>query len=133
MFSPTMATVARSCSALASHISPIAISRSNSLFRTDTASSASAFLTANDMLFSEAACDTRNTLTPDFAKALNMREFIPITPTIPNPDTVIRQVSFIEEIPLMAFASPSGTSCVISVPGASGLNVFFITIGIFLW
>ena len=84
------------------------------------------------VLFSDDACDTINTLIPDFARALNMRELIPMIPTIPKPDTVIKQVSLIDEIPLMGFDSPSGIFSVISVPGASGLKVFLITMGMFL-
>ena len=58
-------------------------------------------------------------------------------PTIPSPDTVIRQVSLMEEIPFMAFpshlASSASRVAEMSVPGAEGLNVFLIRIGIFLW
>lgn len=75
-------------------------------------------------IVSEAACDTRNTLIPDCANALKIRWLTPITPTIPNPETVIRQVSFIDDIPLMALPSEAWVASVISVPGTSGLNVF---------
>ena len=43
-----------------------------------------------------------NTLIPSTAKAVKMRWFTPITPTMERPETVIRLVSLIEEIPLMA-------------------------------
>ena len=132
MFSPTIATVARLGSGLISEISPDCSSTANSSLSTLTANSASAFFTANDVLFSLDACDTRNTLTPFFAKALKIRAFIPIMPTIPKPDTVIKQVSLIEEIPLIAFPSGLGRCSEIHVPGAVGLNVFLIQIGIFL-
>ena len=132
MFSPTTATVARSRSAVMSLMSPVLSSFTNSSRSTFTAFSASAFFTANEVLCSDEACDTRNTLTPLRANALKMRELMPITPTIPKPVRVIRQVSLIDEMPLMALPSEVFSS-EMSVPGADGLNVFFIKIGIFLW
>ena len=73
MFSPTIATVARSFSATVSLISPWARSSANSSSNTLTARSASAFRTANVVLFSELACDTINTLMPFFANVLKIR------------------------------------------------------------
>ena len=55
MFSPTMAIVARSGSFLMRLISPIVISWANSADRTSTATSASAFRTPMDVVFSDAA------------------------------------------------------------------------------
>ena len=132
IFSPTTATVARFFSAVILVISPISISFSNALFNTATAKSASSLFNANVVLCSEEACDTRNTLIPFCAKHWKIRELIPITPTIPSPDTVTNDVSLIEEIPLMARESSCTTSLEIFVPGAAELNVFFIMIGIFL-
>ena len=73
IFSPTMATVAKFFSAWIGEISPISISFTNSSFSTSQAKSASALRTPIEVLFSEEACDTRNTLIPFFAKALKMR------------------------------------------------------------
>ena len=73
IFSPTIATVARFLSARIGEISPISISFANSSFSTSQARSASAFRTPIEVLFSDEACETRNTLIPFFAKALKMR------------------------------------------------------------
>ena len=132
IFSPTIAMVAKFISATTGLISPISISFANSSFNTSQANAASWLRTPMEVLFSEEAWDTMNTLMPFCANALKMRKFTPITPTMPKPVTVIRVVSLIEEIPLMAF-EPESTSCLIMVPGASGLKVFFIRMGIFLW
>ena len=132
IFSPTIATVARSFSASIALISPTAISWRNSSRNTFTANSASALRTANVVLFSDDACDTKKTLIPDFASRLNIRELIPMTPTMPIPDKVMRHVSLIDEIPLMAFPSACELSSEMRVPGAEGLKVFLMNIGIFL-
>ena len=84
------------------------------------------------VLFSDEACDTRKTLIPDSANRLNMRELIPITPTMPIPDRVMRQVSLIDEMPLMAFPSMCEWSAEMRVPGADGLKVFLMRMGMFL-
>ena len=131
MFSPTIATVARPPSAFIGEISPISISLANSSFSTSHASSASSFLTPIEVEFSEEACETKKTLMPFSANVLKIRWFTPMTPTMPKPVMVIKQVSLIDEIPLIGFEEWSA-SCFTMVPGASGLNVFFIRIGIFL-
>ena len=56
-----------------------------------------------------------------------------MTPTMPRPCTVMRLVSLMDEIPLMALLRGSLTSCLMIVPPPSGLNVFLMRIGIFLW
>ena len=73
IFSPTIATVARFLSARIGEISPISISFANSSFSTSQARSASALRTPIEVLFSDEACETRNTLIPFFANALKMR------------------------------------------------------------
>ena len=73
IFSPTIATVAKSLSARIGEISPISISFANSSFSTSQARSASALRTPIEVLFSDEACETRNTLIPFFANALKMR------------------------------------------------------------
>ena len=101
IFSPTIATVARSCSAVIEDISPISSSFLNSFESTSTARSASAFLTPMVEEFSDEACDTMNTEMPLSARVEKMRLLTPITPTMPKPDTVTSEVSLIDEIPLM--------------------------------
>ena len=132
MFSPTIATVASSASEVMGNNSPVSISLLNSSFSTRQAFSASSSFTPIEVEFSEEACDTKNTLMPLSANARKMRLLIPITPTIPKPRTLMRLVSLMLEIPLMAFSEPDFPSR-ITVPCPSGLNVFFIKIGIFLW
>ena len=133
MFSPTIATVARLYSARIAFISPVSISAENSLFSASIALCASALRTAKEVVFSLDACDTINTLTPFRASALNMRALIPMIPTMHNPETVIRQVSLIEDMPLMSLPSAEGRCSLMQVPGASGLKVFLISMGMFLW
>lgn len=82
-------------------------------------------------IVSDDACDTKKTLIPDFASRLNIRELIPMTPTMPIPDKVMRHVSLIDEIPLMAFPSACELSSEMRVPGAEGLKVFLMNMGIF--
>ena len=56
-----------------------------------------------------------------------------MTPTMPSPCMVIRQVSFMDEMPLMARPwSLASAFLVMKVPGEDGLKVFLILIGIFL-
>ena len=83
------------------------------------------------VLFSLAAWLTRKTLTPRRVRALKMRELTPITPTMQRLVMVMRQVSLIEDMPLMGFPLLPHLS-LMRVPGASGLKVFFTRIGIFL-
>ena len=73
MFSPTIATVASPLSAFIGEISPISISFANSSFKTSHAKDASSFRTPIEVEFSEDAWDTRNTLIPFSARALNIR------------------------------------------------------------
>ena len=68
---------------------------------------------------------------PWLAKAVKMRRFTPMTPTIDRPETVISVVPLMLEMPLMALRSFS-TLFLIMVPGPSGLNVFLTLMGIFL-
>ena len=45
----------------------------------------------------------------------------------------MRLVSLMDEMPLMALLCGLLTSCLMTVPGASGLKVFLMRIGMFLW
>lgn len=132
MFSPTIATVARFFSAWIGEISPISISLANSSFSTSQARSASALRTPIEVLFSDEACETRN--TTDSILCQRLKEAVVDTDhaTIPKPCTVIRLVSLMDEIPLMALLFVWSTCCLITVPWASGLKVFLIRIGMFL-
>ena len=125
IFSPTIATVANPLSACIGNILPSSISSLNSSSSTFIAFSASSSFTPIDVLFSEAACETRNTLIPLFAKVVKILLFTPTTPTIDRP------VTFIEEIPRISFGL-FVTNCLITVPSFEGLKVFFTLIGIFL-
>ena len=131
MFSPTMAMVARFFSCAISYMAPISISFLNSSLSTWQALSESSFLTPMEVEFSEDAWLTRNTLMPSLAKAVKMRRLTPMTPTMESPDTVMRLVLLMDDMPLMAreLFSPSDDMV---VPFASGLNVFLIRIGMFL-
>ena len=131
MFSPTMAIVASPFSACIGYMAPSAISLWNSLFNTFTASSTSCSRTPIEVEFSDDACDTMNTEMPSLARAVKIRRFTPITPTMERPVTVMSAVPLIEEIPLIGFWSPS-ILFLMMVPGASGLKVFLTLIGIFL-
>ena len=128
MFSPTTAMVASPLSANMGNMAPISISLANSSFSTRTAASASTSRTPIEVEFSDEACDTINTLMPFSARAVKMRRFTPITPTIDRPVTVISAVPLMLEIPLMGLRSFSISSLMI-VPGFSGLNVFFTHTG----
>ena len=131
MFSPTTATVASPLSSWIGYMEPCSISLANSILSTRQASAASTSRTPMLVLFSLLAWETMNTLMPLSAKQLKIRRFTPITPTILSPLMVIRLVPSMLEIPLMALES-SSTSFLMIVPGASGLNVFFMRIGMFL-
>ena len=72
-----------------------------------------------------------NTDMPPLVRAVNMRWFTPMTPTIDSPVTVMSVVPPILDIPLMGFRSLS-TLFLMMVPGLSGLKVFFTRIGMFL-
>ena len=130
MFSPTIATVASPLSACIGNIRPSSISSRNSSLSTFTAFSASSSFTPIDVLFSEAACDTRKTLIPLLARELKMRRLTPTTPTIERPVTVMTVVPLIDEIPLIGFWLFSMCDLII-VPSPSGLKVFLTLIGIF--
>ena len=68
---------------------------------------------------------------------LNIRALMPIMPTIARPDTVMRQVSLIDDMPLIDFPGAEGSVDAgvseMSVPGAVGLKVFLIWMGMLLW
>ena len=68
---------------------------------------------------------------PLSARAVKMRRLTPMTPTIDRPVTVMRVVPLMLEIPLMGLESLA-ILALMMVPSASGLNVFFTRIGIFL-
>ncbi len=131
IFSPTIATVANPPSACMGNIEPVSISLANSLFKTLTASFASALRTPIDVEFSEEACETINAEIPPVVRAVKIRWFTPMTPTIERPVTVISVVSLILEIPFIGLKSLA-IFCLIIVPGLLGLNVFFTLMGIFL-
>ena len=103
MFSPTTATVASPLSACIGNIRPSSISSRNSSLSTFTALSASSSFTPIEVLFSEAACDTRKTLIPLLARELKIRRLTPTTPTIERPVTVITVVPLIDDKPLIGF------------------------------
>ena len=69
------------------------------------------------------------TLTRREASARNNRSATPGTPTIPGPRSVSSDRSPTEVIPLATLPAASAALREISVPGASGLNVFLIRIG----
>jgi len=53
---------------------------------------------------------------------------------MPRPSTVIRLVSLMEDMPLMDLPSPFCGFCPdMKVPLASGLKVFLMRMGMFLW
>ena len=95
--------------------------------------SASSFFTPMVVVLSLEACETMKTEMPWSARAEKIRLLTPITPTMPRPEMVTRQVSLIDEMPLMIFRSSWLGFLWISVPLAVGLKVFLMTIGMFLW
>ena len=131
MFSPTIATVARLLSTCMGNMAPSSISAANSALSTLTAFCASASRTPIEVEFSDEACDTMNTLMPLLASAVKIRRLTPMTPTMARPETLMSDVFLMLEIPLMGLWS----FCILSlmmVPGASGLKVFLMRMGIFL-
>ena len=131
MFSPTMAMVASPLSACMGNMAPVSISLANSWLSTSTAASASSSRTPIDVEFSDEAWLTMNTEMPLLARVVKMRRLTPMTPTIERPVTVMSVVPLMLEIPLMGFWSFSIWS-LMSVPGCSGLKVFFTLMGMFL-
>ena len=69
-----------------------------------------------------------NTDIPSSARAVKMRRFTPLTPTIDRPFTVMSVVPLMLEMPLMGFWSLAISSFII-VPGAEGWKVFFTFMG----
>ena len=67
---------------------------------------------------------------PFTARAVKMRRFTPMTPTIERPVTVMRVVPLMLDMPLMALRSLLAFSFII-VPGLLGLKVFFTLMGMF--
>ncbi len=80
---------------------------------------------------SEEAWLIRITLIFSRARVANNLMDTPTTPSSPLPWTLIRLMSFIEEIPLMIRDFPLASS-LIFVPAKEGLKEFFIQIGILL-
>ena len=84
-----------------------------------------------EVLFSEEAWATRNTLMPLSASVENMRLLTPMTPTIESPATVITATSRMDDMPFIA--RPSGRlSLTMTVPRASGRKVLRMYMGILL-
>ena len=63
----------------------------------------------------------QKTLIPDFASRLNIRELIPMTPTMPIPDKVMRHVSLIDEIPFDGL--PLGMRIVLGNEGSGSRRI----------
>ena len=88
----------------------------------------SALRTLKQIVCSDDACEIRTTLTPFDASVPNTRPATPGTPTMPGPRSVSSARSPTDAIPFASF--PSSTALrEMSVPGASGLNVFLMRIG----
>ena len=130
MFSPTMATVASPLSTCMGNMAPVSISLANSWFSTSAAASASSSRTPIEVEFSDEAWLTMNTEIPLLASVVKIRRLTPMTPTIERPVTVMSVVPLMLEIPLMGLLSSSILS-LMSVPGCSGLKVFFTLMGMF--
>ena len=113
------------------NMAPVSISLENSWLSTATAWSASASRTPMEVEFSDDACDTMNTDMPPLVRAVKMRWLTPMTPTMDRPATVISVVPLMLDIPLMDLWSFL-TFCLMTVPGFSGLKVFFTLMGMFL-
>ena len=84
-----------------------------------------------DVLVSDEVCTTMNTLMPVLASVVKMRRFTPMTPTIVGPATVTILVSLTDEMPRIG-RDEGGTSRRMTLPGASGRNVFLTRMGMFL-
>ena len=128
MFSPTTATAASSFSMCTGSVAPLSISWRNSLSIVAAAAAASFLPTPIVIPVSEADWLTRNALMFPSASTLNMRLSIPTIPTMEVPVSVIRLMSSIEDMPLMSRSSLRH-SCLMEVPGAAGLKVFLISMG----
>ena len=83
------------------------------------------------MLCSEDDWVINTTLICSRANSVNRRPLNPVRPTIPPPMTLMILMAGMEEIPLMGNAVLP-LSYWITVPENCGLNVFRITMGIFL-
>ena len=94
-----------------------------------TARSASTPRTAKQIVCSEDACEIRITLTRDPASVRNRRSAMPGTPTIPGPESVSSDSCPTVVMPLASVSPGSLFAPEIKVPGADGLNVFLIRIG----
>ena len=96
--------------------------------RLDRALRVRALRTLKQIVCSDEACEISTTLTPLPASVPNTRPATPGTPTIPGPRSVSNASSPTDVIPFASF--PSSTALrAISVPGAAGLKVFLIRIG----
>ena len=93
-----------------------------------TADAASALRTPRQIVCSDDAWEMSTTLTRRAASVRNTRSATPGTPTIPGPRSVSSARSPTEVMPFASFPSSSAVR-EISVPGAPGLNVFLIRIG----
>src|SRR5207247_1642601 len=91
--------------------------------------SPSAVRTPKRILCSDDACEIRITLTRRCASARKRRSATPGTPTIPGPRSVSSARSPTDVIPFASFPS-SSPRLEMTVPGADGLNVFLMSIGI---
>ena len=126
---PTTAMVARPIMSSMSSISRRAISSANAARSASTARGASVSGTVKQIECSDDACEIRITLTRRCASARKRRSATPGTPTIPGPRSVSSARSPTDVIPFASFPS-SSPRLEMTVPGADGLNVFLMTIGI---
>ena len=95
-----------------------------------TARAESAGATAKLMEYSEDAWVISTTFTFSLANAENRRMEVPVTPGRPLPWRVTRCMASMEEIPLIGLPVLFSPSLLMRVPGAAGLKVFLIRIGI---
>src|SRR5574344_674948 len=129
MFSPTTATAASSFSSFMGAMAPDDISLSNALLSTSQARSASLRLTPMDIPVSDADWLTRNALMLSLARVVKILLSTPTIPTMEVPERVMRLMSSMDEMPLIALLLGRHSRLMV-VPGAAGLKVFLMRIGI---
>ena len=133
MFSPITDTMRSSRISSKRSMRWVCSSRASSRLRVANARSPSAVLNTRQMVCSEDAWEIMMMLMPSRASAAKMRAAKPGMPIMPPPSMFTSEIPSIEAIPVMGRA-PSRlivSAAAMSVPGAAGLRLFLMRMGMF--
>ncbi len=131
MFSPMTATMSRSCSSSKRSIRRVVSSGASSRLIAASARSPSEVRNTRQIVCSDDAWEIMMILIPSRASAAKIRAANPGIPIMPPPSIFTREMPSMEAMPVIGLpvSRLSVDAAAISVPGAEGLRLFLMRIG----